>query len=37
MSAVERFSEYINKKEIEANWELPKAPISWPSHGVCEI
>lgn len=33
MNSVERVMEIINKKEIEAVWEVPKAKPNWPSDG----
>ena len=31
MNAVERILQYVNKEEIEADWEDPIPPKNWPS------
>lgn len=34
MNSVERILQYVNKKEVEKSWELPKAKDSnWPTNG----
>jgi len=37
MNAVERIMEYINKKEIEAEWESKEKLEDWPEGGKFEI
>lgn len=33
MNAMERILQFINKKEIEKDWDHPKAPVNWPMKG----
>ena len=37
MSSVERIKEYLVCKNHEKEWNTPKAPKSWPTHGAIEV